>query len=207
MGRIKKDILYGILLIGIICQAKAVLAGQATQPPWIENLISPLSASILVSEPNYQDRQHAVPGGIIRKDPQITNTGNCDLYVFFEIAVPAKRIQTVEGGRILPAGIRELCTFNPLASWVFLEKREAGQEPSDQSGLFASYIYGYSKILAPGETTEPLFTSLLVADYLEGELEDGELVQVNVQALAIQADYQEAEGLSELWELYQVNKE
>ena len=207
MGRINKNLMYGMLAAAVLWQSEKALAGQVTQPSCIENLFSPLSVSIELSEPDYTENQHALPGGSIRKDPQITNTGNCDLYVFLEVEIPIKTIRTVEEGSILPARKTELCAFTPSESWVFLDKIEEDGESQDHTAFSTCYVYGYDRVLAPGLSTEPLFTGLSVVNYLEGEMKDRESLQVNIKAMAIQADFQATTDIQELWTLYQTNKE
>ena len=47
------------------------------------------------------------------------------------------------------------------------------------------YTYSYNEILAPGKTTDPIFTSLTAANIVEGQL-DGKDLNVPVHYYAIQ---------------------
>ena len=68
------------------------------------------------------------------------------------------------------------------------------------------YVYSYNEILAPGKTTDPLFTSITFANVIEGQIDDQQF-DVPVNFYAIQA-LNTGEGTSvpaqaaDAWEKY-----
>ena len=66
-----------------------------------------------------------------------------------------------------------------------------------------NYVYGYRQIIKPGEKTAPLFESVTLVNYLEGELIADDALQIPVQAAAVQ-DHVCAPGasLAEIYDVY-----
>ena len=64
------------------------------------------------------------------------------------------------------------------------QKRTLLSKEQDQNSQ--KYVYGYKKVLMPGESTAPLFSEIVTVPYLEGELDVKRSYDVPVTAKVIQ---------------------
>ena len=62
--------------------------------------------------------------------------------------------------------------------------RQTLSKEQDRNGQ--KYVYGYKKVLMPGESTAPLFSEIVTVLYLEGELDVKRSYDVPVTAKVIQ---------------------
>ena len=139
-------------------------------------------------EPNYTPdpdgkTNDIVPTEVIAKDPQIENVGKNDAYVYMDVSIPiAKVITTDADGNRQNGGVAkdtELFTMNNVSKkWTLMYSRRVDNN--------MVYVYSYNEILAPGKTTDPLFTSVTFANVVEGQI-DEEQFDVPVNFYAIQA--------------------
>lgn len=136
-----------------------------------------------LEEPNWDEDEHQdlQAGESVEKDPQITNTGINDAYVYLEVQVPMETVITAStdgtrenGGAAVK---QELFTFAPNANWTQISKTEAGNH--------MVYVYSYDKVLAAGETTNTLFDTMTFANIIEGQIDENEYI-IPVEAFAIQ---------------------
>ena len=77
-------------------------------------------------------------------------------------------------------------------AWIFL-----------RVSVPVNFIYGYREIVKPGEKTAPLFESVTLVNYLEGELTASDILQIPVEAVAVQDHVCEpGAALTEIYEVY-----
>lgn len=137
-------------------------------------------------EPNYTPdpggkTENLVPSEVIPKDPQITNTGKNDAYVYMDVSIPIAKVITVDaaGNRQNGGAAKEteLFVMNGVSGkWTLMYKKRV-----DSSMV---YTYSYNEILAPEKTTAPLFQSVTFANVVEGQLEEKQLdIPVNFYAI------------------------
>ncbi|MBO4326344.1 MAG: hypothetical protein J5950_03630 [Clostridia bacterium] len=151
-----------------------------------ENEISPGSLSIELTEPGYEPGHVLDPGAAVSKDPTVTNTGTVPMLAYIRVRIPIKNVATVDGATkmIIPAAERELFSFTPDGSWTMIEKVIAA---SNDGSKHADYVFGYElKALDPGEDSVPLFEEIRFINILEGELEYGAEIDVDVSAFGLQ---------------------
>ena len=139
-------------------------------------------------EPNYTPdpdgkTNDIVPTEEIAKDPQIENVGKNDAYVYMDVSIPiAKVITTDADGNRQNGGVAkdtELFTMNNVSpKWTLMYSRRVDNN--------MVYVYSYNEILAPGKTTDPLFTSVTFANVVEGQIDEDQF-DVPVNFYAIQA--------------------
>lgn len=136
-----------------------------------------------LEEPNWDEDEHQdlQAGESVEKDPQITNTGINDAYVYLEVQVPMETVITAsENGTRENGGTavkQELFTFAPNANWTQISKTETDNH--------MVYVYSYDKVLAAGETTNTLFDTMTFANIIEGQIDENEYI-IPVEAFAIQ---------------------
>ena len=168
------------LLAGVLfaASARALLwtdAGRA------ENPFAPGEVSIALQEPSFVPGSPAPPGKSVPKDPCVRNTGSRSLLVFLTVEVPRRTLALVQGDEAASPAAVDLFRFTADSHWQMVGEAVVTQEKS-------RYVYGYDKVLAPGESTTPLFRELKTVSYLEGSFSDGEQVYVDLLAEAIQSE-------------------
>ncbi len=136
-----------------------------------------------LTEPNWKEDEHQdlQPGETIKKDPLVTNTGVNDAYVYLEVQIPMASVITADssGNRENQgnAAEQELFTFNANSSWTQISKTSANGN--------MIYVYSYNQILAPEESTAPLFDTVTFANVIEGQI-DLNTYDIPIEAFAIQ---------------------
>ena len=136
------------------------------------------------------------PGQVLNKDPVVKNTGTNEANVFLEVEIPMAEISIVDtsSNQKLPAKNMELFTFLAEESeWTLLFQK--------QEQNVKSYVYGYRKLLKPGEVTAPLFEKVTMVNYLEGELDPAKTYEMPVKAKVIQTQSKE-KSLKEIYQDY-----
>lgn len=133
-----------------------------------------------LTEPNWRpdENKKIEPSQVITKDPQITNNGINDAFVYLEVSIPVENVTTANAdGTRIEAKETELFSFAAKNDWTRIDKRKVGKSQV--------YTYSYNKILKKGETTTPLFDTVTFANVIEGQL-DTQTLQIPVRAYAIQ---------------------
>lgn len=191
-------IVFALSLIVIALATIGISLAMLTQKT--ENRVNNFTfgnVSIDLTEPKWDELDPedkiVYPGRTISKDPIITNTGENDLYAYIEVSVPKKTVRTVkaENGKevIGEAALQELFSFNAKDGWTLINK--------DDSSDYATYRYAYTaKVLSPGESTNALFDSVTYINMLEGEIPMGTVLDMPINAYAIQSGYLNEQGES-----------
>lgn len=133
-----------------------------------------------LTEPNWKpgDNTKITPEQVIKKDPQITNTGVNDAFVYLQVSVPkANVIIADEAGNRLPAATRELFSFTKSTNWTQIETKSTADAQI--------YTFTYNKVVKAKETTSTLFDTVKFANIVEGQL-DTQQLNIPVRAYAIQ---------------------
>lgn len=168
-------------------------------PKAIANLISSGSVDVELTEPAWQPENALglVPGSVVPKNPTATNTGKSDAWIFLRVSVPVKCISVVnpQTHRKEPPADIGIFSFLAAEGW----ERIAAERTADS----INFIYGYRELVKPGEKTAPLFESVTLVNYLEGELTASDILQIPVEAVAVQDHVCEpGAALTEIYEVY-----
>lgn len=154
------------------------------------------NVSIDLSEPEWDElapeERIVYPGRTISKDPIITNTGENDLYAYIEVSVPKKTVRTVkeENGRevIVEAELLELFSFNANDGWTLITRDDSSED-------YTTYLYAYTaEVLSPNKSTNALFDEVTYVNMLEGEIPMGTVLEMPINAYAIQSEYLNEQG-------------
>ncbi|MFQ6866244.1 TasA family protein [Blautia sp.] len=179
----KKRMVKTLTLFGLIGALTAGgTAAYLTDFDQETNTFTVGKVDIDVEEPNWKPDDHdkIVPTEEMKKDPQITNNGKNDAFVYLEVSIPVRNVITAnEDGTRNPEAETELFTFNKNSGWTLLSAKKVGANKV--------YTYNYSKILKAGETTTPLFQTIKFANIIEGQLDEQSL-DVGIRGYAIQAE-------------------
>ena len=138
---------------------------------------------IELKEPEWkpEENKKIEPSKVIHKDPQITNTGTNDAFVYMEVSIPMANVEAAaENGERLGKKVQELFYFEAKDSWMQLSVQNTESR--------RTYTYAYTKILKPQETSEALFDTVKFLNLIEGQL-DGQTFEIPVRAYAIQTSY------------------
>lgn len=173
-----------IFLAGAVALGGAAILTTAylTDQEKVVNEFTVGKVDIDLTEPEWNPEEHTKiqPTEEIKKDPQITNVGQNDAYVYLEIEVPMKEVIAAdEDGTRQDKKKQELFTFDADAKWSLMKSEE-----TDNSMV---YTYCYTEVLAPQSTTNAIFETVTFVNVIEGQLDSTDL-EIPVKAFAIQVE-------------------
>ncbi len=186
---------------GVMLIAVSAAVAYFTDSDTKTNVFTVGNVDLELREENFTGGQLARADIRLSKDPKVKNTGKNDEFVFLEVKVPKGEVTLLENG--VPAGPkapRELFGFYAGSSgtavsgsdnfsyraavendgWVFLSRTESSDS--------ASYVFGYSSKISPGDETVCLFDEFALRSFIEEEVPGGSELTVPVNAYGIQAD-------------------
>ncbi len=180
----KKNTVKIMTLAGILCLASVGgVSAYLTDYEKVSNEFTVGNVDIELKEPEWkpEENKKIEPSKVIHKDPQITNTGTNDAFVYMEVSIPMANVEAAaENGERLGKKVQELFYFEAKDSWMQLSVQNAESR--------RTYTYAYTKILKPQETSEALFDTVKFLNLIEGQL-DGQTFEIPVRAYAIQTSY------------------
>ena len=180
----KKNTVKIMALAGILCLASVGgVSAYLTDYEKVSNEFTVGKVDIELKEPEWkpEENKKIEPSKVIHKDPQITNTGTNDAFVYMEVSIPMANVEAAaENGERLGKKVQELFYFEAKDSWTQLSVQNAESR--------RTYTYAYKKILKPQETSEALFDTVKFLNLIEGQL-DGQTFEIPVRAYAIQTSY------------------
>lgn len=156
-----------LLLAGVLGLASiGGVSAYLTDFDSAQNQFTVGKVDIELDEPNWTPEEYTKiePGKEIDKDPQITNTGVNDAFVYLEISVPMADVMAADtDGSRQEQKLQELFSYEIKESWTRLKS-----EAAENSMV---YVYAYNEILKPEETTETLFDTVKFLNIIEGQLD------------------------------------
>ena len=180
----KKNTVKIMTLAGILCLASVGgVSAYLTDYEKVSNEFTVGKVDIELKEPEWkpEENKKIEPSKEIHKDPQITNTGTNDAFVYMEVSIPMANVEAAaENGERLGKKVPELFYFEAKDSWMQLSVQKTESR--------RTYTYAYKKILKPQETSETLFDTVKFLNLIEGQL-DGQTLEIPVRAYAIQTSY------------------
>ena len=157
--------------------------------------------SLDLTEPgwNPEKGKNITPSQTIAKDPQITNDGANDAFVFMSVEVPMATFKTANAdGTANAAALKELFSYDVNDSWAMVKKT------TETSSVTYVYAYvgadGNMKALKPGSTTQPAFDSVTFVNAIEGQL-DNKTLTIDVSSMGIQANDLNTTNPAEVYEI------
>ncbi|MEI3419334.1 MAG: TasA family protein [Blautia sp.] len=180
----KKNTVKIMTLAGILCLASVGgVSAYLTDYEKVSNEFTVGKVDIELKEPEWkpEENKKIEPSKVIHKDPQITNTGTNDAFVYMEVSIPMANVEAAaENGERLGKKVQELFYFEAKDNWMQLSVQNTESR--------RTYTYAYKKILKPQETSEALFDTVKFLNLIEGQL-DGQTFEIPVRAYAIQTSY------------------
>ena len=178
-------------------------------PKAIVNLISSGSVDVELTEPAWQPENALglVPGSVVPKNPTATNTGKSDAWIFLRVSVPVKCISVVnpQTHRKEPPADIGIFSFLAAEGWERITAERTADSINFIQPIILQYVplHNFREIVKPGEKTAPLFESVTLVNYLEGELTASDILQIPVEAVAVQDHVCEpGAALTEIYEVY-----
>ena len=180
----KKNTVKIMTLAGILCLASVGgVSAYLTDYEKVSNEFTVGKVDIELKEPEWkpEENKKIEPSKVIHKDPQITNTGTNDAFVYMEVSIPMANVEAAaENGERLGKKVQELFYFEAKDNWMQLSVQNTESR--------RTYTYAYKKILKPQDTSESLFDTVKFLNLIEGQL-DGQTFEIPVRAYAIQTSY------------------
>ena len=180
----KKNTVKILTIAGILCLASVGgVSAYLTDYEKVSNEFTVGKVDIELKEPEWkpEENKKIEPSKVIHKDPQITNTGTNDAFVYMEVSIPMANVEAAaENGERLGKKMQELFSFESKESWMQLNAQNTENR--------RVYTYAYKKILKPQETSEALFDTVKFLNLIEGQL-DGQTFEIPVRAYAIKTSY------------------
>ena len=178
----------GALAIG---GASAYLTGHDTQ----KNTFTVGEVTIDLEEPEWDKLPDEDDDGVpdecedlyatqtVKKDPQVTNTGNNPAWIYLQVEVPCANVITADAdGNRLNEGQptkTQLFTYDINSDWELIGELSTEADKN-------TYLYATKQTIAPGAKTSTLFDSVTFANIVEGQIPSGTIEEININAYAIQ---------------------
>lgn len=174
--------------------ALAVLTGVGSTLAYLTdsethtNTVTYGNVQIDLIESNWDDSaSHVlVPGRSIAKNPTTENTGSEDQLVIMKVVMPYKangQTANPSTGAISTADTPYYSLNFNTTDWTAL----TGNEAKDTSAHTITYLYGYKTKVAAAGTTNALFTTVTMNNFIDGEVTSSS-DDIVVTAYAIQTE-------------------
>lgn len=141
---------------------------------------------ISVEEPNWNpdNGQNITPNKEMKKDPQVTNKGANDAYVFVSVSIPKADVKTAtDEGELLGTQNQDLFTYTVNEGWKLI-KTVNNNDSTEYVYAFATEA-GEMFQLKPGKTTVPVFDKVKFINVVEEQL-DGSDLNIDINTMGIQ---------------------
>lgn len=186
----KKRIKIIILTAAIVCvMAAGGIMAYFTDEESVSNTFTVGKISLEIQEPNWNpdEAKDITPMKNISKDPRIKNNGVNPEFVFVKIAVPCKKIVTVNAdGSRNEAKETELYQYEVNEGWMEILEPEKDEKAGTVTHLYAYGTEQECTELVKDAVTEVVFDSVTFVNAVEGqELEMG-ACDIGVSAYGIQ---------------------
>ena len=162
LNKFRKRILLLGLTAAVGCSTFGLTMAYMSDKDQATNVITVGDVTVDLTETNWKPETgvNILPRTEVAKNPEVTNTGSVDAWIFLKVKSPKKNIITVDNKtkRKKPAADVELFSFTPNSKWELVSKTDKGSE--------VEYVYGYKDIVKTKEKTQSLFDSVTMVNYL-----------------------------------------
>lgn len=197
----KKKNMKPILIAGaaVACLGIAGVSAYFTDAAKITNTFTVGKVDVTPDEPAWTPPENIVPNQEFNKDPEVTNSGKNNAYIFLQVKIPKARVAYAgaDGTKHNEDKSESVALFDcanggtpgfNTANWAEVP----GTLVNNDTEVIRTFVYGTSsmaKALTPGAKTESLFTTIKFKNVLEGQSIEGSKLNVDVTTFAIQTDY------------------
>ncbi|MGN1458333.1 MAG: hypothetical protein ACI4XP_10345 [Acutalibacteraceae bacterium] len=194
------------IIIGFAVLTSVILFGTIaffTSNDVVTNKLIIGNVRINLTETQYPGNENSsvtdmLPYSEIEKNPQIQNVGVNEAFVFMKVTVPLRNVTEVNpDGTYGTQKMQEIFYLKSKddsellfenhfnENWIELPVFETGTDGTKDT---RTYVFGYKKSLATGDTTESLFDKVQLKNIKE-ELGANQAQSINIEACAVQSDY------------------
>ena len=198
----KKKNMKPILIAGaaVACLGIAGVSAYFTDAAKITNTFTVGKVEVTPDEPDWTPPENIVPNQEFDKNPEVTNSGKNDAYIFLQVKIPKAKVayadqngekhntdlsQSIPLFKTAVGGVEDPGFNN--TNWAEL----TSAKDETETYITRTFVYGTSSTataLTPGATTEALFDTIKFANVLEDQTIPTPLA-VDVTTFAIQTDY------------------
>ena len=196
----KKKNMKPILIAGaaVACLGIAGVSAYFTDAAKITNTFAVGKVEVTPNEPDWTPPENIVPNQEFDKNPEVTNSGKNNAYIFLQVKIPKARVAyaDADGTKHNENKSESVALFDcanggtpgfNTTNWAEL----TSEKDETEEYVTRTFVYGTSsaaKALTPGAKTESLFTTIKFKNVLEGQNIEDKL-NVDVTTFAIQTDY------------------
>ena len=198
----KKKNMKPILIAGaaVACLGIAGVSAYFTDAAKITNTFTVGKVDVTPDEPDWTPPENIVPNQEFNKNPEVTNSGKNDAYIFLQVKIPKAKVAYADQDGTKQN--TELPKAVPLFRIAYNDSEDPGfnntnwaeltsEKDETETYITRTFVYGTSsaaEALTPGATTEALFDTIKFANVLEDQTIPTPL-NVDVTTFAIQTDY------------------
>lgn len=199
LNKFKKKLLLLALAAACCCSTFGLTMAYMNDSEQNTNVITVGDVAVDLIETKWKpdNGKNLLPRATVDKNPQATNTGSLDAWIFLKVKSPKKNIVTVDHTtkEKNSAANVELFSFEPNDTWKLVSKTETDTE--------VEYVYGYKELVKPNATTSSLFDTVTMVNYLEGSINPDEKLDIPIEAMAVQWNVDKADaGLKKIYDYY-----
>ena len=180
LNKFKKRLLLLALTAAVGCSTFGLTMAYMTDSEQNTNVFTVGDVTVDLIETKWEPANgiNTLPRKTVQKNPAVTNKGSLDCWIFLKVKSPKK-----------------LFSFETNDFWQLINKTTTDTE--------VEYVYGYKDILEPNGTTESLFDTVTMVNYLEGSINPNEKLDIPIEAMAVQWNVDKSDaGLDEIYEHY-----
>lgn len=182
LNKFKKRLLLLALTAATGCSTFGLTMAYMSDRNVIRNVITVGDVAINLTETKWNPDSgiNILPRTTVDKNPQVVNTGSLDAWIFLKVKSPKKNIVTVDNTtkKKNSAANVELFSFQPNGTWELVSTTEKADS--------VEYVYGYKTLVKPNGTTQSLFDTITMVNYLEGSINPTEKLDIPIEAMAVQ---------------------
>ena len=210
-----KRLLSMLLSLVLIVLSLSGISAYFTDMDKVTNVFTIGGVSIKLEEPNWENEYPILPNETAKKDPQVTNDGGSDAFIYVTVEVPYAKVETSDTDGTNKTGPvdTELFHYEVNNGWV-----EIGTPVKDETKGTITHVYAYTTNgttltpLTDGQTTPPVFDEITFANVVETPGDDGTLkdlvskdtLDVVVNAYAVQTDLPGVDDdVEDVWDFIQ----
>lgn len=200
--KLKKNV-KPIVIAGaaVACLGIAGVSAYFTDAAKITNTFTVGKVEVTPNEPDWDPPTDIVPNQEFIKNPEVTNSGKNNAYVFVQVKIPKAKIAYADQDGTKKNEDKSesvplfRIAYNKSEDPGFNDAKWAevpGTAVDDDKEYTRTFVYGTSsaaEALTPGGKTESLFDTIKFANVLEGQSIEGSKLDVDVTTFAIQTDY------------------
>jgi hypothetical protein len=193
LKKLKKIKKLSALLLAFVMIVTSLngISAYFTDTDTATNVVTVGEVKIDLTEPNWNNNHATTPNETVAKDPQVTNIGKSDAFVYLEVVIPyANVVTTAPDGTVNKQAWTELFYYDINDEWVEVSKVIYNEKTGT-----ATHVYAYVgddasslEAISKDETTATLFDSITMVSLIDGQGYENKIQSVVINACGIQSN-------------------